>query len=169
MMNQSPPPALQTRDCPRPQITATADSILPVVEVTSTEHIDISRVLTSTTTTRMATNTPADSEVEITTATTTTLEGGGSSSTCSPHRRYRLQRSERLHSGSDSPTPPKSAAHSHNRGGGGSGQYSSWEVLIRDSFGHIAWPIKFTSWELIDDGNQLKDSVPTRWVLMRSS
>lgn len=89
------------------------------------------------------------------------------SSACSPHRRCRLQRSERLLSGgSDSPTPPNSA-HSHGSGGSsssssGGGQYSSWEVLIRDSFGQIAWPIKFTSWELIDDNNKLKESVPNR-------
>lgn len=100
----------------------------------------------------------------------------GSTPTSSPTRRYRLQRSERLQSGSDSPTPPNSA-HSHSSsggsgcgggGGGGSGrnsgQYSSWEVLIRDSFGQIAWPIKFTSWELIDDNNKLKECVSTRWV-----
>lgn len=59
-----------------------------------------------------------------------------------PKRRARLQRSERLHS--DSHTP-----------------YSSWEALVRDSFGHIAWPIKITSWELFMDGS---DVVPTRYV-----
>lgn len=97
----------------------------------------------------------------------------GASSSCSPHRRCRLQRSERLQSGGSdsSPTPPNSA-HSHGSSGSGSssgggsgglgGQYSSWEVLIRDSFGQIAWPIKFTSWELIDDNNKLKESVPNR-------
>ncbi len=57
----------------------------------------------------------------------------------SPRRRARLQRSERLHSESSTP-------------------YSSWEALIRDSFGQIAWPIKITSWELVTD----TDSVPTR-------
>ncbi|XP_055295173.1 GTPase-activating Rap/Ran-GAP domain-like protein 3 isoform X2 [Sitodiplosis mosellana] len=56
-----------------------------------------------------------------------------------PKRRARLQRSERLHS--DSHTP-----------------YSSWEALVRDSFGHIAWPIKITSWELLTDN---ADVVPT--------
>lgn len=89
------------------------------------------------------------------------------SSNCSPHRRCRLQRSERLQSGGESPTPPNSAhsqSSSSSAGGGGSGgQYSSWEVLIRDSFGQIAWPIKFTSWELIDDNNKLREpNVPTR-------
>lgn len=63
----------------------------------------------------------------------------------SPRRRARLQRSERLHS--DSHTP-----------------YSSWETLVRDTFGHIAWPIKITSWELVVDGN---DVVPTRYVSIK--
>lgn len=65
-----------------------------------------------------------------------------SSGGTTPKRRARLQRSERLHS--DSHTP-----------------YSSWEALVRDSFGHIAWPIKITSWELVMDGG---DVVPTRYV-----
>lgn len=55
-------------------------------------------------------------------------------------QRARLQRSERSHS--DSRTT-----------------YSSWEALVRDSFGHIACPIQITSWELIMDGS---DVVPTR-------
>lgn len=62
------------------------------------------------------------------------------SGSATPKRRGRLQRSERLLS--DSHTP-----------------YSSWEALVRDSFGHIAWPIKITSWELVMDGS---DVVPTR-------
>lgn len=62
-----------------------------------------------------------------------------SSGGTTPKRRARLQRSERLHS--DSHTP-----------------YSSWEALVRDSFGHIVWPIKITSWELVDGS----DVVPTR-------
>lgn len=61
----------------------------------------------------------------------------------SPRRRQRLQRSERLHSASS----------------GDNGQYASWEALVRESFGHIAWPIKITSWELTVDG---VDVVPTR-------
>lgn len=58
----------------------------------------------------------------------------------SPRRRARLQRSERLHS--DSHTP-----------------FSSWETLVKDSFGQIAWPIKITSWELVVDRGEV---VPTR-------
>lgn len=58
----------------------------------------------------------------------------------SPKRRAKLQRSERLCS--DSHTP-----------------YSSWETLVRDSFGQVAWPIKITSWELVEN---VSDVVPTR-------
>lgn len=61
------------------------------------------------------------------------------SSGSSPRRRARLQRSERLQSDVNTP-------------------YSSWEALVRDSFGQIAWPIRITSWELVD-GNEV---VPTR-------
>ncbi|KAJ6635725.1 hypothetical protein Bhyg_14311 [Pseudolycoriella hygida] len=68
------------------------------------------------------------------------LTAASTSTSASPRRRARLQRSERLHSESSTP-------------------YSSWEALIRDSFGQIAWPIKITSWELVTD----TDTVPTRW------
>lgn len=57
----------------------------------------------------------------------------------SPRRRARLQRSERLQSETQAP-------------------YSSWEALVRDSFGQIAWPIKITSWELVVDR---ANAVPT--------
>lgn len=63
-------------------------------------------------------------------------------SSSSPRRRARLQRSERLHSESNTP-------------------YSSWEALVRDTFGSLAWPIKITSWELVADAG---DVVPTRYV-----
>lgn len=61
----------------------------------------------------------------------------------SPRRRARLQRSERLHSETHTP-------------------YSSWEALVRDSFGQIAWPIKITSWELMVD--RASGPPTTRWV-----
>lgn len=66
-------------------------------------------------------------------------------------RRGRLQRSERLlsdHSGS-SQTGSNAPAVATTAAGGGS--YSSWEALVRDSFGHVAWPMKITSWELVAD------------------
>lgn len=63
-----------------------------------------------------------------------------SNSSSPKKQRGRLQRSERLHS--DNST-----------------SYSSWETLVRDSFGHIAWPIRITSWELVNDK---AESVPTR-------
>lgn len=63
------------------------------------------------------------------------------------HRKKgRLQRSERLQtldsssnnsSGNNSTTTPTS--------------FSAWEALVKESFGQIAWPIKITSWELVDD------------------
>ncbi|GAB0088028.1 uncharacterized protein DMENIID0001_024040 [Sergentomyia squamirostris] len=67
----------------------------------------------------------------------------GASSTSSPQRRTRLQRSERVPgaTSNDSPT------------------YSSWETLVRDSFGQITWPIRLTSWELVNDPAEI---VPTR-------
>lgn len=71
----------------------------------------------------------------MSTSTPSTSQSTGTS----PRRRARLQRSERLHS---------------------ENSYSSWEALIRDSFGQIAWPIRITSWELVDDS--AADCVPTR-------
>lgn len=68
-----------------------------------------------------------------------TAANTSTAASASPRRRGRLQRSERLHSESSTP-------------------YSSWEALIRDSFGQIAWPIKITSWELVTEA----DTVPTR-------
>lgn len=59
-----------------------------------------------------------------------------------PTRRGRLQRSERLLS---------DHSNTSSAGGGVSGSYSSWEALVRDSFGHVAWPMKITSWELVSD------------------
>lgn len=49
-------------------------------------------------------------------------------------RRGRLQRSERLQSDGSS---------QHQ-------SYSSLEALIRDSFGQIVWPIRITSWDLLN-------------------
>lgn len=51
-------------------------------------------------------------------------------------RRGRLQRSERLHSDGSSQQQ----------------SYSSLEALIRDSFGQIVWPIRITSWDLLNSG-----------------
>nr|XP_040223872.2 GTPase-activating Rap/Ran-GAP domain-like protein 3 isoform X2 [Anopheles coluzzii]XP_040223874.2 GTPase-activating Rap/Ran-GAP domain-like protein 3 isoform X2 [Anopheles coluzzii]XP_049461475.1 GTPase-activating Rap/Ran-GAP domain-like protein 3 isoform X2 [Anopheles coluzzii] len=61
--------------------------------------------------------------------------GTGQQSSLSPRRRARLQRSERLQSD-----------HSQSSQ---SPSYSSWEALIRDSFGQIVWPIRITSWEMV--------------------
>uniref|UniRef100_A0A182QIN2 Uncharacterized protein n=1 Tax=Anopheles farauti TaxID=69004 RepID=A0A182QIN2_9DIPT len=58
--------------------------------------------------------------------------GSGTQSSLSPRRRARLQRSERLQSDHSSQS-----------------SYSSWEALIRDSFGQIVWPIRITSWEMV--------------------
>ncbi|XP_050068200.1 GTPase-activating Rap/Ran-GAP domain-like protein 3 isoform X1 [Anopheles maculipalpis] len=59
--------------------------------------------------------------------------GPGQQSSLSPRRRARLQRSERLQSDHSQSSP----------------SYSSWEALIRDSFGQIVWPIRITSWEMV--------------------
>uniref|UniRef100_A0A182LZH6 Uncharacterized protein n=1 Tax=Anopheles culicifacies TaxID=139723 RepID=A0A182LZH6_9DIPT len=59
--------------------------------------------------------------------------GTGQQSSLSPRRRARLQRSERLQSDHSQSSP----------------SYSSWEALIRDSFGQIVWPIRITSWEMV--------------------
>ncbi len=64
-----------------------------------------------------------------------------SNSSSPKKQRGRLQRSERLHSDNSATS------------------YSSWETLVRDSFGHIAWPIRITSWELVND---TPEKVPTR-------
>lgn len=61
--------------------------------------------------------------------------GTGHQGSLSPRRRARLQRSERLQSESSQSSQSPS--------------YSSWEALIRDSFGQIVWPIRITSWELV--------------------
>lgn len=50
-------------------------------------------------------------------------------------RRARLQRSERLQSDGSSQQS----------------SYSSLEALIRDSFGQIVWPIRITSWDLLNN------------------
>lgn len=63
------------------------------------------------------------------------------SASSSPRKKGRLQRSERLQSDSSASS------------------YASWEALVRESFGQVAWPIKITSWELVDDRIQI---VPTR-------
>lgn len=55
----------------------------------------------------------------------------------SPKRRSRLQRSTRLQ-----PEQPSSSG------------YSTWEALIRDSFGQIVWPIRITSWDLTTSQSQ---------------
>ncbi|XP_055846645.1 GTPase-activating Rap/Ran-GAP domain-like protein 3 isoform X2 [Episyrphus balteatus] len=49
-------------------------------------------------------------------------------------KKGRLQRSQRL------PTDNVSIT-----------SYSAWEALIKESFGQVAWPVKITSWELVDD------------------
>ncbi|KAL5275099.1 GARNL3 family protein [Megaselia abdita] len=54
----------------------------------------------------------------------------------SKKKRSKLQRSERLHSDSSNSS------------------MSSWETLLKESFGHVAWPIKIKSWELVDDHGQ---------------
>lgn len=63
------------------------------------------------------------------------------------HRKKgRLQRSERLQtvdSGSNSSSGNNSTSTPTS--------YSAWEALVKESFGQIAWPIKITSWELVDD------------------
>ncbi|XP_055677387.1 GTPase-activating Rap/Ran-GAP domain-like protein 3 isoform X3 [Lutzomyia longipalpis] len=69
----------------------------------------------------------------------------GASSSSSPQRRTRLQRSERL------PGPASSESNATST-------YSSWETLVRDSFGQITWPIRLTSWELVNDPAEI---VPT--------
>jgi hypothetical protein len=62
--------------------------------------------------------------------------------TAPPRRRARLQRSERLQSETS---------------------YSLWEALIRDSFGQVAWPIRITSWEVVNDAAAAAaETVPTR-------
>lgn len=51
-------------------------------------------------------------------------------------KKGKLQRSERLQSDSSNSS------------------MSSWEALLKESFGHVAWPIKIKSWELVDDRGQ---------------
>lgn len=58
-------------------------------------------------------------------------------------RRGRLQRSERLQSDGSSSS---SVASQHQNP-----SYSSLEALIRDSFGQIVWPIRITSWDLLNN------------------
>lgn len=104
------------------------------------------------------------SAASITSATTRLVRTPSPSTATSPHtpplqplvqtftaplhrKKGRLQRSERLHtvdnggsnssSGNNSTSTPTS--------------YSAWEALVKESFGQIAWPIKITSWELVDD------------------
>lgn len=149
VMNQSVPPPNTTRH-PEKSASTTNDEFQVDGVTYESRQRNATVTLDEHSASPMASNAP-------------TASASGSTSS-SPQRRCRLQRSERLQSGSDSPTPPNSA-HSHSSSGGSgrnSGQYSSWEVLIRDSFGQIAWPIKFTSWELIDDNNKLKECVSTR-------
>ncbi|XP_029409205.2 GTPase-activating Rap/Ran-GAP domain-like protein 3 isoform X2 [Bactrocera dorsalis] len=70
------------------------------------------------------------------------------------HRKKgRLERSERLQT-VDNSTANYSAAHSNNTTTTPTPtltSYSAWEALVKESFGQIAWPIKITSWELVDD------------------
>uniref|UniRef100_A0A182J0B5 Uncharacterized protein n=1 Tax=Anopheles atroparvus TaxID=41427 RepID=A0A182J0B5_ANOAO len=68
--------------------------------------------------------------------------GPGQQSSLSPRRRARLQRSERLQSDNSQPSP----------------SYSSWEALIRDSFGQIVWPIRITSWEVVQSESRVQGS-----------
>lgn len=56
-------------------------------------------------------------------------------------KKGKLQRSERLQSDSSTSS------------------MSSWETLLKESLGHVAWPIKIKSWELVDDRG---DKVPYR-------
>ncbi|KFB52835.1 hypothetical protein ZHAS_00021105 [Anopheles sinensis] len=67
--------------------------------------------------------------------------GQGQHSSLSPRRRARLQRSERLQSDNSQ------SSHSPS--------YSSWEALIRDSFGQIVWPIRITSWEVVQSDQRM--------------
>ncbi|XP_059224080.1 GTPase-activating Rap/Ran-GAP domain-like protein 3 isoform X1 [Stomoxys calcitrans] len=63
------------------------------------------------------------------------------------HRKKgRLQRSERLQT-VDSSSNNSSANNSTTT----PTSFSAWEALVKESFGQIAWPIKITSWELVDD------------------
>lgn len=163
-MNQSPthrPPASSVTANSEVVVVPTVALLAEVTSIATADDDDFSDAINAP----LSTTSPAESISESPMTTNAGPAGQPGSSNCSPHRRCRLQRSERLQSGGDSPTPP-SSAHSHSAGGGGgasAGQYSSWEVLIRDSFGQIAWPIKFTSWELIDDNNKSNEpNVPTR-------
>lgn len=77
-----------------------------------------------------------------------------------PTRRSRLQRSERLQS------DQSASSTTSNSNSAGNGSYSSWETLVRDSFGHVAWPVKITSWELVTDRAESvpKTRYPILWV-----
>ncbi|KAI9589815.1 hypothetical protein GQX74_007983 [Glossina fuscipes] len=62
-------------------------------------------------------------------------------------KKGRLQRSERLQT-QESAT---SSTNSNNSSATSTTTFSAWEALVKESFGQIAWPIKITSWELVDD------------------
>ncbi|XP_067641103.1 GTPase-activating Rap/Ran-GAP domain-like protein 3 isoform X1 [Eurosta solidaginis] len=67
------------------------------------------------------------------------------------HRKKgRLQRSERLQTLDNSSTNCSSSTSGGNATTTPT-SYSAWEALVKESFGHIAWPIKITSWELVDE------------------
>ncbi|XP_054729663.1 GTPase-activating Rap/Ran-GAP domain-like protein 3 isoform X1 [Anastrepha obliqua] len=85
-----------------------------------------------------------------TTTMTTPLQPLVQTFTTPLHRKKgRLQRSERLQTVDNSSTNCSSASASNATTTPTS--YSAWEALVKESFGQIAWPIKITSWELVDD------------------
>uniref|UniRef100_A0A1B0A0Z8 Uncharacterized protein n=1 Tax=Glossina pallidipes TaxID=7398 RepID=A0A1B0A0Z8_GLOPL len=61
-------------------------------------------------------------------------------------KKGRLQRSERLQTQESATSSTNS-----NNSSATSTTFSAWEALVKESFGQIAWPIKITSWELVDD------------------
>uniref|UniRef100_A0A1A9VUN6 Uncharacterized protein n=1 Tax=Glossina austeni TaxID=7395 RepID=A0A1A9VUN6_GLOAU len=78
-------------------------------------------------------------------------------------KKGRLQRSERLQTQESATSSTNS-----NNSSATSTTFSAWEALVKESFGQIAWPIKITSWELVDDKVKIvpnrKKSVPFRCI-----
>lgn len=67
------------------------------------------------------------------------------------HRKKgRLERSERLQT-VDNSTSNSGASLNNTATTPTPTSYSAWEALVKESFGQISWPIKITSWELVDD------------------
>ncbi|XP_039960598.1 GTPase-activating Rap/Ran-GAP domain-like protein 3 isoform X1 [Bactrocera tryoni] len=68
------------------------------------------------------------------------------------HRKKgRLERSERLQTVDNSNANYSAATSNNTTTTPTPTSYSAWEALVKESFGQIAWPIKITSWELVDD------------------